>query len=363
MKITLSGKMANEHPLIQLAGDSSRAAREALVSATADQFLDDARAATLMERTLFSDILVKLYAYARQEIRQRLSSALAMADWAPVDLVRELALDTIDIAQPIISFCPVLNDDILIEVIKACDFEHRICVAERPCIGEGVANKLVGTKNGRVVAALAKNKTARIDLSDFKIAMEVLRDRQEDMDALVGRHDLPPSLVATAYALAGAQTRMAISMRLPAKLDVRLTRLTEFVAADAADGRANTPLSVDLSEAVRNSVRANSPTPTPGFLLASLMRGERDAFFQGLGTLLELPVQGIANKMSDVNIETIALVARAANFDATIVRTIFETIESKPRAWKPSDDRTVAMVWMRYAPSSARVQFGASLKN
>lgn len=362
-KFNLNEPMLSGHPLVQLAGDKTRAAREALVSATADQFLDDARAATLLERTLFSDILVKLYGFARQEIRQRLSSALAVADWAPPELVRELALDTIDIAQPIISFCPVLNDDILIEVIRRCDLEHRVCIADRPCIGGPVSNRLIGTRNERVVATLAKNTTARIDVADFKIAIEVLRDNQDNIDVLVGRHDLPPSLIATAYALAGAQTRLAIALRLPAKLDQRLTRLTEFVASDAADGRNSRPLSAELHEAVRSSVRNNSPTPTPGFLLASLMRGERAAFFAGLANLLQLPSSGVARKLANADSEMIALVARAANFDATIVRTIFETLHNDGQAWTVADDRQVAMVWMRFAPSSARQHFGVSLKN
>lgn len=355
--------MVNVHPLIQLASDPTRAAREALVSATADQFLDDARSATLLERTLFSDILVKLYGFARQEIRQKLSSALAMADWAPLELVRELALDTIDIAQPIISFCPVINDDILLEVVRACDFEHRICIADRPCIGEAVSNKLIGTGNNRIIATLAQNPTARIEPSDFKLAMDVLAEHQADADILIGRHDLPPSLVATAYALAGAQTRLSIAMRLPTKLDQRLTRLTEFVASDAADGRAVEALSPDLNQAVRSSVRNNSRTPTPGFLLATLMRGERKAFFAGLASLLHLPSEGVARKMTTAETEIIALVARAANFDATIVRTIYETLETEGRAWTIADDRKAAMVWMRYSPSSARTHLGASLKN
>jgi uncharacterized protein (DUF2336 family) len=318
----LSEIMSFTHPLIQLAGDPTRAAREALVSATADQFLGDANAATLRECALFSDILVKLYSFARQEIRQRLSAALAMADWAPVELVRELALDTIAVAQPIISFCPVINDKILVEVIQSCDFEHRICVAERPCIGEMVSGKLIQTQNQRVVAALAKNTTARIDGADFKKAMTILSDSQDDIDALVGRHDLPPTLVAAAYGLAGAQTRLAISMRLPPKLDQRLTRLTEFVASDAADGRTTQALNTKLNDAVRTTVRSKSATfpPTPGFLIAALMRGERAAFFTGLGVLLSLPGPRVAQKMTGADTDTIALVARAANFDATVGR-------------------------------------------
>jgi uncharacterized protein (DUF2336 family) len=351
------------HPLLELASDKSREAREALVSATAEQFLDDERAATLLERTLFSDILVKLYSFARQEIRQKLSSALAMADWAPVELARELALDTIDIAQPVLSFCPVINEDILVEVVNKCDFEHRMCVADRPLIGETVTQKLINTGNTKVVATLARNVTARIKTADFKQAIEILRDHQDDIDALVSRHDLPASLIAVAYGLAGAQTRIAISMRLPTKLEQRLTRLTEFVAADSADGRSTDVLDETKSNQVRRTVRQSVSTATPGILLAALMRGERGAFYMGLAALLDLPSQGVARKLTKPTCETVALAARAANFDASIVRTIYETLDRDGAFWSSSDDHTAAMVWMRYAPAAARAQFGASLKN
>lgn len=351
------------HPLLALAGDPTRAAREALVSATAEQFLDDERAATLLERTLFSDILVKLYSFARQEIRQKLSATLAMADWAPVELVRELALDTIDVAQPILSFCPVINEDILIEVINSRDFEHRVCIAERPLIGEAVSGRLIGTHNSKVIAVLARNATARIKTADFKQAIEILRDRQEDIDALVSRHDLPASLIAVAYGLAGAQTRIAISMRLPTKLEQRLTRLTAFVASDSADGRTEEVMSDTKHNDVRRSVLQSVSHPTPGILLAALMRGERGAFYIGLASLLDLPSQGVAKKLVKPTSETVALVARAANFDASIVRTIYETLDPKGQPWCSADDHKSAMVWMRYAPSTARSQFGASLMN
>ena len=355
--------MSTLHPLVQLANDTTRSARESIVSATTDRFLDDARVSSLLERTLFSDILVKLYSYARQEIRQRLSAALAMADWAPAELVRELALDAIDIAQPVISFCPVINDDILIEVVRVCGLEHRICVADRPCIGESVSNHLINTNNDRVIRTVAKNITARIHAKDFKKAMEALSHSQEDIDVLAGRHDLPPCLIATAYALAGAQTRLAISMRLPAQLDKRLTRYTEFIAADAADGRMTEPLSDDLNKAVKKSVRNNSPRPTPGFLLAALMRGERAAFYAGVASLLDLPVLCVARELSTADTQSISLIARAANFDATIVRTMYETLATEGLTWTVADDRRVAMIWMSYSPSSARVRLGSDFQN
>jgi uncharacterized protein (DUF2336 family) len=353
--------MPQSHPLIDLAYDKSEAARTALVSQTAVQFLDESDAANLMERTLFADILVRLYKHARQDVRQKLSSALAMAEWAPANLVRELALDTIDIAEPIIAFCPVVNDDILIEVVRACGLEHRLCVAERPHIGQEVCGALIAVDDERVLCALAENATAHIDPDDFGLAMDMLRGSAEGLDVLVQRYDLPTKMVATAYALAGSQARQVIANRLPPRLERRLTSLTEMVTSDAADAATDGTMSPDLAQALRRSVRQSSAKPTPGSLLAALMRGERRSFIRGLAEVLNLPSEGIARKLSVPDSELLALAARGALFDISVVRTLFEHLTDGQTAWTPADDRTVSLVWMRTTPDTARQSFAGGV--
>jgi uncharacterized protein (DUF2336 family) len=358
--LIISKDMSGDHPLISLASDASQAAREALVAGTVEKLLDGASTPSPAEQKLFSEILVKLYKFARKEIRERLCTALATADWAPVELVRELALDTLDIAQPIISFCPTITDEILIEVIVMRDFEHRLCVADRPCIGETVSARLIATGNDIIVGTLARNATAKIKASDYKKAMDVLLSRPDDLDVLILRHDLPPSLIAAAYGLAGEQTRLSLSMRLPSALEHRLSRLTAFVTADAAEGHTAKRINKALSQKVQGTVRQNHLKPTPGSLIAALMRSERDIFFDGLADLLDLPRSCIEGEMMLGDTQKIALVTRAANFDMTIVRTIFETIAAENQTWTLADDRMIALIWMRYSPLTARMQFASS---
>lgn len=361
------GNNSTSHPLISLAENSSRESREALVAATAAQFLDTGDAASLMERTLFSDILVKLYNFARQEVRLKLSATLAMADWAPIELVRELALDSFDIAQPILAFCPILNDDILVEVIKACGFEHRMTIAERSCIGEMVSHTLIDTEDKQILSNLAANVTARIAATDFERAMVILSDTPESLNSLVTRHDLPPSLVAAAFAIAGAEARDAITDRVSPRIASRLMNViadtTAGVAATLSKSLFDHPMPERVVETVRKTARDLDVKPTPGFLVAALMRGEREHFVRGIAQILELPAAGVGRKLVSADTESIALAARAANFDSSIVRTIYETLESRPIPWTIGDDRTVALIWMRCSPGAARTAFAKGITN
>jgi uncharacterized protein (DUF2336 family) len=352
--------MHANHPLISLASDNSRAAREALVAATVDQMLENVDLPSASEQQLFSDILVKLYIYARHEIRERLSTALATSDWAPLALVRELALDRYEIAQPIITFCSSMTDDILIEVIEARDQEHRVCVAERACIGEAVSAKLIETRNPIVVGTLAQNVTAKIKAIDFDRAIAVLKDHQDDLDALISRHDLPPSMIAIAFTLAGEKTRKSLSRRLPAKVEERLARLTSFIATDAAEGHIQRPPTERFARSLPITKDKTPPKPTPGSLIAALMRGERDLFFDGLATLLDLPRTGIERQVLRGDPQQIALVTRSANFDMSIARTIFETLHANQKFWSSAEDNMVAMIWMRFSPMTARMHFASA---
>ncbi|WP_284358503.1 DUF2336 domain-containing protein [Candidatus Phycosocius spiralis] len=360
-------QLVSHHPLVALAENDSREAREALVAATAEQFLDEGNTATLMERTLFSDILVKLYGFARQEVRLKLSAALAMADWAPVDLLRELALDAFEIAQPVISFCALLNDDILIEVVRACGFDHRMCVAERACIGERVCQCLIDTGDKMIMSALTKNMTARLSLVDFHRTMEALVDLPETLDAFVARHDLPPSLVAAAFAIAGAKARATILARVNPKISKLLQEVIGEATADAAKEASQRlfqkPLPKQAVDAVRTASQKLNVKPTPGVLVAALMRGEREHFVRGIASILDLPLKGVGAKLSGADIESLALATRAAQFNSSIVRTIYETLDTRSIPWSINDDRTVALVWMRCSPAAARIAFAKDMAN
>jgi uncharacterized protein (DUF2336 family) len=359
------GNNSTNHPLISLAENSSREAREALVAATAAQFLDSGEECSLMERTLFSDILVKLYSFARQEVRIKLSATLAMADWAPIDLVRELALDSFDIAQPILAFCPILNDDILVEVVRECGFEHRMTIAERSCIGELVSQSLIETEDKNILSNLAANVTARIAVHDFEHAMNVLSETPDTLNSLITRHDLPPSLVAAAFAIAGAEARDLITARVPPRIASRLVSVvgdsTAEAAAKATKSAFHHPMPERVIETVRRNAHNLNVKPTPGFLVAALMRGEREHFVRGIARILELPVAGVSRKLASAETESIALAARAANFDSSIVRTIYETLEVRSIPWTIGDDRTVALIWMRCSPGAARTAFAKGM--
>lgn len=347
--------MTVAHPLVDLARDASPEARARLAAQTADLFLSDTSEADSPQVTLYGEVLARLYQYARQDVRAKLSAALALCDWAPVELVRELARDTFDIAQPVIAFCPVLDDEGLIDVVRTCGIEHRVCVASRDNIGEAVTTALIDARETQVIAALADNQSARISPDSFARAMDLVREDPKLTDALVSRPDLPATLVATAYAMAGRDARAAIAGRLPPGLESRLTRLASIVCIEAAHEQVDGGIGEQLGQAVAASV-SSKPKITSGQILGALVRSDRNQVLRGLAELLGVSGPALARRLTEGSTDTLALVARASGFEIPTVRALHDVIATKKSVWSRDDERQVALTWMRTSQEAARQQ-------
>jgi hypothetical protein len=371
------------HPLVQLARDASPEARAALAAETADLFLNHSGDSDSREHILYGDVLARLYQYARQDVRARLAAALAMSEWAPRELVREIARDRIEVAQPVIVFCPVLDEAGLIDVVRTCGIEHSVCVASRDNIGEAVTDALIAKDDAQVVAALAENATARISESGYARALDIVEEETALVDLLASRPGLPASLVATAYAKAGQQARETIARRLPPDLSARLTRLVQIVCVSATEGEVGARLPDHLADGMQQRI-AGPETETvilPGLpgagrktgrgkasvggLMGALLRRDRNGFLRGLADLLGVEGRDLNRMLSLGGTEALCTALRAAGFEMASVRPVHDLIGRGGQGdavWNREDERCVALEWMRNSPETARQSLRATLR-
>jgi uncharacterized protein (DUF2336 family) len=347
--------MLDSTALINLARDSTPEARAELAAATADRLLNDPNETSAAEVELFGAVLTMLYPFARQDVRERLSAALALADWAPPSLVREIARDNEQVALQMISFCPVLDDEGLVDIVRTCGLEHRKTVASRDNISETVSHELVDLNDVRVLAPLIDNATARLASEDFQQALNIASDRPDIVDAMAMRPDLPASLVANAYAVASKDARESISSRLPAQLSARLSRLADIVCADAIEVAQEAEKSQeDLAASRAAAGKPATQLPSPGALLGVLMRGDRKAFLRGIAVLTGVPGAAFNKRMRHPDVEFIATFCKAAGYEQASVCVIADAFRTDGPAWTKADDKIAAMVWMRHSRASAR---------
>ncbi len=120
------------------------------------------------ERALMQAILHQLIRDAESSVRYMISEKLADIPTAPHDLIKTLANDEIEVADPVLKKSTVLQDVDLIEVIHNRTMEHQLAIAVRGYVSEQVSGVLVATGHESVMTTLLNNDKAQISLATLE---------------------------------------------------------------------------------------------------------------------------------------------------------------------------------------------------
>ena len=147
----------------------------------------------------YDTVLLRLADIASPDDRRRLALRLASLDRAPYGMVRQLAMDAIDIAARLLSRSRALSDHDLIGIAQLCGDRHRQVIASRPRIGTSVSFVLMTRGSDAVRRALAANSTAAFDRETLnRLVVQAAVD--PEVWASLARH---PSLTVRARAALG----------------------------------------------------------------------------------------------------------------------------------------------------------------
>lgn len=185
--------------------------------------------------SVFDVVIGRLARAIETRARVELSERLSIVPNAPGGVVRQLALDEIAVARPVLVGSPVLSDQDLVAISAAKGRDHMLAITERPDLAEPVTDFLI-LRGGRVVThAVAANQTARF--SRHGMGVLVMRAVQDDgLQATLGtRTDIPPELVEqlTLAAKNSARRRLAATFEpaMGGAVDRAVDRSADAVAA------------------------------------------------------------------------------------------------------------------------------------
>jgi len=183
--------------LIGLAHERSSDRRRELLRSITDIFLDKPETHSSEASAHFGGIMKKVAYELEVEVRAELAERLSEQAAAPYELIRKLASDEIEVAQPVLKASPVLTQHDLMEVAENRGQDHLHAITHRRDIGEDLSEKLVQRGDDRVVEGLVRNKTAAINRNTMEnIVHRAQRSTNNQLDApLVDRTDLPPDLM------------------------------------------------------------------------------------------------------------------------------------------------------------------------
>ncbi|MCO4052939.1 MAG: DUF2336 domain-containing protein [Bosea sp.] len=145
--------------------------------------------------SVFDVVIGRLAAGTSLQSRVALADRLADLARAPHGVVRQLALDEIVVARPVLTRSPILTEHDLVAVASTKGRDHMLAITERPHLTENVTDYLV-VKGDRVIShALVNNETARF--SGRGMGLLVTRAYSDDalQVALGARYDIPTDLM------------------------------------------------------------------------------------------------------------------------------------------------------------------------
>jgi len=323
----------NSESLFDLAKSRQPADRERLLLAIAD-LCDSPHAGVAMKtpaiQSLLSSIFMSLVVEAERDIRHRLSQKLASADWAPNALVNVLALDDIEIARPIISHSPVLQDTDLVRLLVEATIEHGIEVARRPNLSQSVVGAILEQAEPAVLTALAGNHTAELSAKDLSELVEAARTIAALRTPLSQHPRLTGQLARRLYLWVGLALRQGLADRF--RLDVAV--LDEALAAAVAEAQYNVapetqPRTSREGEREMMEQRLvdklhSAGQLRPGYLVRALREGRLGLFASALAILGRFETQQVQATLDSDRPELLALACAAVGIDRSVFPDILE---------------------------------------
>lgn len=231
--------------------------RAAILARLTELFIATASGMAEDQISVFDVVIGRLARAIESRARVELSERLAAVANAPGGVVRQLALDDIAVARPVLVGSPRLSDEDLVAIAAAKGRDHMLAMTERPDLGEPVTDFLI-LRGGRVVThAVAANQSARF--SRHGMGVLVMRAVQDEaLQATLGTRQDVPAELAEQLVLAA---KHAARRRIEATLDPGMATVVEGAVDRGAEAvGSNLRVEDDLgkfSEALADIKRAH----------------------------------------------------------------------------------------------------------
>lgn len=308
---------------------------------------------------LLSDIFLALTAQAERDIRLALSERIAGVNWAPPALVNMLALDEIEIARPVITSSPLLQNADLIRLLIEATLEHQIAVARRPQLAQPVVDTIVDRAEPVTMTALASNRTADIGEEAMRKLVDHSR-RIAGLRAPLTRHPrLNEQLAQQLYQWVGQALRQSIGERFRID-DAQLNAAVQDAAAKAVGSPEWRAMSARMTEdraridAERRLVEKLQAAGQlrPGLLVRALREQRFELFEQTLAVLGGFSEAQVHHAIRAPTAEPLYLACIAVGVDKAVFASLLVEVR-KLSGGMPADGGWKATPMSAHAASRA----------
>ena len=326
----------NSESLLDLAKSRSPADRERLLLGVVELCEAGSGAEAVRQpqvQASLNSIFLSLVVEAEREIRRKLASKLAHAEWAPPALINVLALDEIEIARPVIAASPALKDHDLIRLLVEATIEHQIEVARRPRLGAPVVAAILKQAEPAVLAALAGNGTAELSEADMMRLVDMARQVAALRSPLSRHPKLTGELALQLYVWVGQALRQALVERF--RLDSK--DIGVALAASVAEAHGGVHDSQGLLVVARDGEREAMERRLidklhaagqlrPGYLVRALREGRLSLFCTTLAILGRFEAEQVRRAIDSDRPEILGLACAAVGIDRSVFPSILHMV-------------------------------------
>jgi len=138
----------------------------------------------------YDEVLCQLAEVVEVEVRAQVAKLLAPLARAPGMAVVKLANDVIEVAEPLLRFSTVLNDDDLIDIIIHRTEEHRIAIASRSGVTDRVGEAIADHGEKASVVSLVRNMEAELGQATMQKLIARAANDNDIAEDLRGRAEI-----------------------------------------------------------------------------------------------------------------------------------------------------------------------------
>jgi len=168
------------------------------------------------ERWMVADVLDELLRSAGLELRVKVAKRLAQQHDAPRGLLRRLAHDEIEVAEPILRQSQVLSDFDMMDIAQSGATPHKLEIARREHVSETVAAALCTSSDIEVMSVLLRNSGARFANSTMDVIVRVAAEHDTIARLLIPRPELRPAQALALFWSVSHELRRTILDRFAA---------------------------------------------------------------------------------------------------------------------------------------------------
>lgn len=139
-----------------------------------------------------ADVLDELLREAEPDLRGKVAARLAEQAEAPAGLLRRLALDAYEIAEPILRASGALTDFDMMEIAGKGERRHRLALARRESVSETVAAALCRSGDPETIVAVLRNPGARLAVQTADYLVREAAEQHAIAQHLIKRAELRP---------------------------------------------------------------------------------------------------------------------------------------------------------------------------